>query len=1186
MTGPLVSRDSSRGNVLQDLIPRCHFLMAVRRATRLVGRVALVAVVLSLLPSPLISPAIAQGAGPWRFVGPSNVTGPVTALVVGEGQPETLVAAAASGGLWRTTDAARTWQPVSLPSGWKHVLTVARDPSRPDRLYGVSQLHPGLLRSDDGGVTWSILAGDMAASQVSVSSDGRVLLVTTNTGQVWRSIDGGPFVSTINKVQVALSPSDPNRAVAVSYSAGTPPAVSLDGGATWSPAGGTFSDDFWAVSFGRSDPNVVYALTNANVYRSTDAGLTYAKRGSLPHATCCHSLLWVDPTAASRVIVSDKASVAAGLDAADLWLSEDAGATFRRLTNRTVHPAALGPRISDVVADRDYDGVTHRGVFALTDEGVFRTDDIVATTPETVWTAVNTGLATAVVDSVAVAPDGVSVASVNGRRVVRIPIGSTAGLEVFPALGVVTSDPFHAESFYLFNSDVVGQGTSGFWRSRNGGLSFENVPASDGGWATGGQVDPQVGRALTVRIGNTLFRIEDPAADSPMWKSLGTWGDWYHYLNRWLLVNSSKAWIHHCTGIKTFTCNFSSWDLTSGKSTLLLTYSTHASVASADGQIGYAASSMIWKTADGGTSWKVVTAYAEGLSQLALHPSDPDWLFAVTHSGSLIESWDGGATWHENAPVSARVSGLQFSGTTLYAATDGRGIWAISQAKPLVIWPTPAPVVVGTVLGPAQLKATANVPGTFVYEPAAGTAIGAGRQTLSVTFTPTDAVNYISATLSVTMNVPFIGPASGGPGTGTVNAGQTQLTYNWTTYPVVDGKVTFPDCSLYIATTSGLLIPAGAAPDCTPSHALTPVISWANPAPIRQGTALGATQLNASVNTLGTYAYAPPAGTVLASGTQTLSVTFTPTDAVNYTPVTTIVTIRVAEAGEPIVTAIAPTVGPGTGGTAVTITGAGFVKDSVVSIGGGVATGVTVVNDTTITATTPAHVLGSADIVVTNPSAEFGTLTRGFSYVPDEHPADTNGDGKLVIGEVTAYGAAWKQGTNWSIEPNPIPVSYVTRAGYLWRIGETYHRVTGDCPACWMGGLSADGIAAELAADPGTRPSWATAEIVGAFSPGGTFRVTITVTPPVGALAWAVEDRPPAGWRVTNISAGGAWDIGSGAVKWGVTSGDGPQTLEYTVRVPLTSTASPSFSGTVSCDGTAQLLVGPFRIAGGVRMSR
>ena len=61
------------------------------------------------------------------------------------------------------------------------------------------------------------------------------------------------------------------------------------------------------------------------------------------------------------------------------------------------------------------------------------------------------------------------------------------------------------------------------------------------------------------------------------------------------------------------------------------------------------------------------------------------------------------------------------------------------------------------------------------------------------------------------------------------------------------------------------------------------MITWANPAAISYGTALSGTQLNATANVPGTFAYTPAAGVVLNAGTgQTLHVDFTPTDAANY----------------------------------------------------------------------------------------------------------------------------------------------------------------------------------------------------------------------------------------------------------------------------------------------------------------
>jgi len=66
------------------------------------------------------------------------------------------------------------------------------------------------------------------------------------------------------------------------------------------------------------------------------------------------------------------------------------------------------------------------------------------------------------------------------------------------------------------------------------------------------------------------------------------------------------------------------------------------------------------------------------------------------------------------------------------------------------------------------------------------------------------------------------------------------------------------------------------------------------------------------------------------------------------------------------------------------------------------------------------------------------------------HPADGDADGRLSIGELTAYGAAWKQGEGWASGPTPIPIAYVTRAGALWKQGERYGDNGGELPGAWI----------------------------------------------------------------------------------------------------------------------------------------
>ena len=82
----------------------------------------------------------------------------------------------------------------------------------------------------------------------------------------------------------------------------------------------------------------------------------------------------------------------------------------------------------------------------------------------------------------------------------------------------------------------------------------------------------------------------------------------------------------------------------------------------------------------------------------------------------------------------------------------------------------------------------------------------------------------------------------------------------------------------------------------------------------------------------------------------------------------------------PKVSAISPNSGTASGGAAVTITGTGFQSGAGVTIGGTAATGVTVVSSTSITAKTPAHATGAADVVVKNPDNQAGALSGGYTY--------------------------------------------------------------------------------------------------------------------------------------------------------------------------------------------------------------
>jgi hypothetical protein len=145
-----------------------------------------------------------------------------------------------------------------------------------------------------------------------------------------------------------------------------------------------------------------------------------------------------------------------------------------------------------------------------------------------------------------------------------------------------------------------------------------------------------------------------------------------------------------------------------------------------------------------------------------------------TDTGSGIAVYDifasvnGGAfqPWMQNT----RLTGGLFTGVVgnQYAfycvATDAAGNrqsrtatadaeTTVVASTPVITWANPTPITYGAALSAAELNATANVTGSFVYDPPAGTVLNAGNgQTLSVTFTP-DLSGYSTVHATVLIDV-------------------------------------------------------------------------------------------------------------------------------------------------------------------------------------------------------------------------------------------------------------------------------------------------------------------------------------------------------------------------------------------------------------------------------------------------
>lgn len=286
----------------------------------------------------------------------------------------------------------------------------------------------------------------------------------------------------------------------------------------------------------------------------------------------------------------------------------------------------------------------------------------------------------------------------------------------------------------------------------------------------------------------------------------------------------------------------------------------------------------------------------------------------TTPNSTVYYTTDGSTPSSGSAPYTGPISIATSQTVSAFAAAPGYADSPVTSAtytiekRPTITWATPEPLTYGSPLSATQLNATADVPGTFAYSPVVGTVLPAGSNTLSVTFTPTDTANLQSTTAQATLTV----------------------------------------------------------------NQATPSITWPTPSPINYGTALSATQLNASASVPGTFVYSPATGIVPPLGSNTLSVTFTPTDRANYTTASASVTLVVNAANPvPDITSISPALASaGNAGFTLTVNGSAFQSSSVVKWGSSDLS-TQFVSSTRLTAQVPASSIataGTATITVQTPA--------------------------------------------------------------------------------------------------------------------------------------------------------------------------------------------------------------------------
>ncbi|HEV2444669.1 MAG TPA: hypothetical protein VGS58_02050, partial [Candidatus Sulfopaludibacter sp.] len=234
----------------------------------------------------------------WTLIGPkptsagsNNVTsGRVNAIAIDPRDNNVVYIGAAEGGVWKTTDGGAAWTPLtdsqaSLASG-----AIAIDPAHPDTVYAGtgeenfaqdSYYGAGILKSTDGGATWTNIPGPFASLRDHIGAiaiqpgNTNVLLCASQNG-LWRSADGAQTwisVMTGSAISVVFDPTNGSSAYATIGSIFTSSNArngvyhSTDGGVTWQSSNGSGPAALPASSaMGRialamapSNPAVIYA---------------------------------------------------------------------------------------------------------------------------------------------------------------------------------------------------------------------------------------------------------------------------------------------------------------------------------------------------------------------------------------------------------------------------------------------------------------------------------------------------------------------------------------------------------------------------------------------------------------------------------------------------------------------------------------------------------------------------------------------------------------------------------------------------------------------------------------------------------------------------------------------------------------------------------------------------------------
>jgi photosystem II stability/assembly factor-like uncharacterized protein len=284
-------------------------------------------------------------------------------------------------GLYRSTDAGRTWTHIGLAEA-RNFSRVRVHPTDCNTVfagafghYGQENEERGLYKSTDGGDTWRrVLYRDAGTGVVDISihpgnpnliyaalweawrkpwglssgGPGSGLFRSTDGGETWTEITSNPGLipegMLVGKIGVSVSPADQNRVYAIIEADSGGVFRSDDGGASWTRTNverklRQRAFYYTRITADTQDPDRVYVL-NVGFYRSDDAGETFETTIRVPHGD--NHDLWIAPGDNQRMIQSNDGGANVSVNAGRTWTDQDyPTAQIYRLTVTSHQPYFL-----------------------------------------------------------------------------------------------------------------------------------------------------------------------------------------------------------------------------------------------------------------------------------------------------------------------------------------------------------------------------------------------------------------------------------------------------------------------------------------------------------------------------------------------------------------------------------------------------------------------------------------------------------------------------------------------------------------------------------------------------------------------------------------------------------------------------------------------------------------------------